>query len=201
MRLLILTFLKGGGVDNIDLGVVTGKKKNGDDAYQVVRFTIINEANLYSVIFKSNKPNAKEFRRWVYEEVLPSIRKTGKYAEGEQENGCFSIQEFADHYCNHHPLKLGQNKVFAILKNQGVLTRDNLPMRRYIDNGWLTTSVKVSANGRKSYRTLITPKGISGILGIVKEHYLDAPMKGYNPKQLLFNFDTESVITEKEYYN
>lgn len=159
----------------------------------------IDGANL--LLLRSNKPKAIEIQRWLVKDVLHNIQQTSKYVEGEQENGCFSIQEFADHYCNHHPLKLGQNKVFAILKNQGVLTRDNLPMRRYIDNGWLTTSIKVSANGRKSYRTLITPKGISGILGIVKEHYLDTPMKGYNPKQLLFDFDTENVITEKEYYN
>ncbi|HHP0303610.1 BRO family protein [Acinetobacter baumannii] len=41
--------------------------------------TIINESGLYSAILKSRKPEAKKFKKWVTSEVLPSIRKTGKY--------------------------------------------------------------------------------------------------------------------------
>lgn len=40
---------------------------------------IINESGLYSVILRSDKPQAKPFRKWVTSEVLPSIRKTGAY--------------------------------------------------------------------------------------------------------------------------
>lgn len=39
----------------------------------------INEPNLYRLIFRSNKPQAQAFADWVYNEVLPSIRKTGAY--------------------------------------------------------------------------------------------------------------------------
>jgi prophage antirepressor-like protein len=39
----------------------------------------IDEAGLYKLIFKSRKPEAEKFQDWVYEEVLPAIRKTGKY--------------------------------------------------------------------------------------------------------------------------
>lgn len=39
--------------------------------------TIVNEAGLYNVILRSDKPQAKPFRRWVTNEVLPTIRKTG----------------------------------------------------------------------------------------------------------------------------
>jgi prophage antirepressor-like protein len=41
--------------------------------------TIISESGLYALIFKSRKPQAKTFRRWVTREVLPAIRKTGGY--------------------------------------------------------------------------------------------------------------------------
>ncbi len=41
--------------------------------------TIINESGLYNVILRSDKPEAKPFRKWVTSEVLPSIRKTGSY--------------------------------------------------------------------------------------------------------------------------
>ena len=42
--------------------------------------TIINESGLYAVILRSDKPQAKPFRKWVTSEVLPAIRKTGAYA-------------------------------------------------------------------------------------------------------------------------
>jgi prophage antirepressor-like protein len=41
---------------------------------------IINESGLYSVILRSDKPQAKPFKRWVTHEVLPSIRQTGSYS-------------------------------------------------------------------------------------------------------------------------
>lgn len=40
----------------------------------------VNESGLYSVILRSDKPNAKKFRKWITSEVLPSIRKHGIYA-------------------------------------------------------------------------------------------------------------------------
>ncbi len=40
---------------------------------------VVNEAGLYTLIIRSNKPEAKRFKRWITHEVIPSIRKTGKY--------------------------------------------------------------------------------------------------------------------------
>lgn len=39
----------------------------------------VNESGIYALIMRSNKPEAKKFRKWVTSEVLPSIRKTGGY--------------------------------------------------------------------------------------------------------------------------
>lgn len=44
--------------------------------------TVINESGLYSLIFGSKLDSAKDFKRWVTSEVLPSIRKHGIYATG-----------------------------------------------------------------------------------------------------------------------
>ena len=41
---------------------------------------IVNEPGLYNVILRSDKPEAKEFKRWVTHEILPSIRRTGQYS-------------------------------------------------------------------------------------------------------------------------
>lgn len=45
---------------------------------------IINESGLYSLILSSKLPTAKKFKRWVTSEVLPAIRKTGKYQEKKE---------------------------------------------------------------------------------------------------------------------
>ncbi len=45
--------------------------------------TIINESGLYSLVLASKLPSARRFRRWVTSVVLPSIRKTGSYAAGD----------------------------------------------------------------------------------------------------------------------
>lgn len=41
---------------------------------------IISESGLYTLIMRSNKPEAKRFRKWVTSEVLPALRKTGSYS-------------------------------------------------------------------------------------------------------------------------
>jgi len=44
-----------------------------------IEVNAVNEPGLYRLIFNSNKSEAKAFKHWVFHEVLPSIRKTGKY--------------------------------------------------------------------------------------------------------------------------
>lgn len=46
--------------------------------------TIISEAGLYKLIFKSHAPNAEKFSDWVASEVLPTIRKHGAYMTNEK---------------------------------------------------------------------------------------------------------------------
>ena len=55
-----------------------------DTGYGVKDFTIITEAQLYFVLMRSDKAEAKEFRKWINIEVLPSIRKTGAYSIQQQ---------------------------------------------------------------------------------------------------------------------
>lgn len=44
------------------------------------QINLINESGLYSLVFASRKPEAKIFRKWVTSDLLPTIRKTGRYA-------------------------------------------------------------------------------------------------------------------------
>ena len=54
------------------------------DGRQDKETIVINESGLYSLILSSNLPNAKQFKRWVTNEVLPSIRKHGSYSVQSQ---------------------------------------------------------------------------------------------------------------------
>lgn len=51
----------------------------------------INEPNLYRVIFRSNKPEAKHFQDWVFNEVLPTLRKTGTYTTNKQDYKLYNL--------------------------------------------------------------------------------------------------------------
>lgn len=44
----------------------------------------VTESGLYAVILRSDKPNAKKFRKWVTSDVLPTIRKTGGYVNNDE---------------------------------------------------------------------------------------------------------------------
>ena len=57
--------------------------QNGNVPTGKTKTAIINESGLYSLIFSSKLPKAKEFKHWVTSEVLPTIRKTGGYVSNE----------------------------------------------------------------------------------------------------------------------
>ncbi|STZ77381.1 BRO-N domain-containing protein [Bergeriella denitrificans] len=61
--------LKASGIFKIQTATAGGKQE----------LTYINEPNLYRVIFRSNKAEAVKFQDWIFEEVIPQIRKTGSY--------------------------------------------------------------------------------------------------------------------------
>lgn len=61
-------------VDDEDKGVAKCDTLGGKQ-----NLSVVNESGLYSLIFGSKLPSAKKFKHWVTSEVLPTLRKTGKY--------------------------------------------------------------------------------------------------------------------------
>lgn len=59
--------------------------------------SVVNESGLYAIIIRSNKPEAKKFRKWVTSEILPQIRKTGAYAIRGSATPAF-IKRFNDNW-------------------------------------------------------------------------------------------------------
>lgn len=65
------------GLDDEEKGIATVNTPFGAQ-----EMLIVNESGLYALIFKSRKAEAKRFKKWVTSEVLPSIRKYGRYEDG-----------------------------------------------------------------------------------------------------------------------
>ena len=63
----------------ISMEVSTKSSNRHGEFTRITTMTYIGEPNLYRCIFQSNKKEAKEFQDWVFNTVLPQIRKTGGY--------------------------------------------------------------------------------------------------------------------------
>lgn len=79
----------------IGVGVVTGKKADGTDSIQMKNMYFITEPDLYRVIFQSRKPTARKFQDWVFDDVLPTLRKEGTYtiAKAPQPMNSYEIED------------------------------------------------------------------------------------------------------------
>lgn len=63
-----------GPLDDDEKDMVTLSTSGGDQ-----ELLVVSESGLYALVFRSRKPQAREFSRWVRKEVLPSLRRTGRY--------------------------------------------------------------------------------------------------------------------------
>lgn len=171
----------------------------------------VTESGLYAVILRSDKPNAKKFRKWVTSEVLPSIRKHGMYAvddlianpelaikaftalkEEREKNKALQAdnermkpkEEFFDAVTDskdaidmgqvakvlNYP-KIGRNKLFEILRDNGILQQNNQPYQTYIDRGYFRVVEQkfepTPGEIRINIKTLVFQKGIDYIRKIL----------------------------------
>lgn len=125
---------------------------------------LITESGVYSLIFGSQQPNAKRFKRWVTSEVLPAIRKHGAYMTDEKafdvvnnKDGLASLLQQAADQLRQKDIQIEEMKpkaLFAdaitasetsilvgemakILKNGGVNTGQNRFFKWLRENGYL----------------------------------------------------------------
>ena len=125
----------------------------------------INESGLYSLILSSKLPQAKAFKRWVTSEVLPSIRKTGRYELPQQLPALALLNEDAeDTLTATQVAKTFNMTVFdfnAVLRDMGILYRrggrwnisDDLQGRGYTAE---RTHVSYSLKGEKKVKVYMT---------------------------------------------
>ncbi len=118
--------------------------------------TFINESGIYALIFGSKLPNAKRFKRWVTSEVLPAIRKTGKYEYGSRkipQTYSDALRMLADEVDKNTKL-ISENKK---------LTDDNVKLENKIDNN----KYKVDFYDQvRSFDDLLTWEQAAKIIGV-----------------------------------
>jgi prophage antirepressor-like protein len=171
--------------------------------------SFIPEGDVYRLIVRSNLPAAESFERWVFDEVLPSIRKNGMWAKDELlDNPDLLIEvatklkeeraarkaleaekakllpkaEFCDAVMDSKdaiPIGavakvltcgLGQNRLFAFLRDKGILMQNNLPYQKYVDEGWfrcIESKYDVRGETRIYLRTVVFQKGVRKIRELI----------------------------------
>lgn len=84
---------------------------------------LINESGLYALILSSKLPGARDFKRWITSEVLPSIRKHGAYLTEQTKNEILNNPDFLISLANK--IKEEQEKNLALCAENSDLRREN----------------------------------------------------------------------------
>lgn len=109
-------------VDEEDKGVTKCDTPGGAQG-----LVVINESGLYSLILSSKLPGAKEFKRWITSDVLPSIRKLGAYMTPETLQEAILNPDTMIRLCQQ--IKTEQEKNRELLAANSRLTVENQIMR------------------------------------------------------------------------
>ena len=91
------------------------------------KILVINESGLYSLILRSNLPLAKEFKKWVTKEVLPSIRKHGAYMTNDTLEQALASPDFLIQLATQ--LKEEKQKRIAAEVKSGLLEMENAELK------------------------------------------------------------------------
>lgn len=157
--------------------------------------TVINESGLYNVILRSDKPEAKPFRKWVTAEVLPTIRKHGTYMTPETLQAAILNPDTMIQLCQQ--LKAEQDKNAALTAANSQLTVDKQimqPKAEYFDE-------LVDRNLLTSFRETAKQLGIGEKLFVsflLEKKYLYRDKKG---KLMPYAEKNNGLFEVKECFN
>lgn len=134
---------------------------------RVQSLNLVSESGLYDLIMQSRKPEAKAFKRWITHEVLPSIRKTGKYEahptvpsymlESEEERAIAWAEE---HRQARLALEAKEREIKSLQAQKDVLMQDYMSLKGFC-NGLIAKGLAVQTNGKPyvigTLRTKLSP--------------------------------------------
>lgn len=159
------------------------------------QMTIINESGLYSLILSSKLPGAKEFKRWVTSEVLPTIRKHGAYMTPETLQAAILNPDTMIQLCQQ--LKAEQDKNARLAAENSALTVDKQIMQPKADYFDELVDRNLLTNFRETAKQLgVPPKKFISFL--VEKKYLYRDKRG---KLLPYEDRNNGLFSVKETYN
>ena len=91
---------------------------------------VISESGLYALIFRSRKPEAKAFKRWIIHEVVPSIRKRGLYATEAVMDRILDDPDFGISLLQQYKFEREQRKLVEAHRDEAVRTKAEIGSRR-----------------------------------------------------------------------
>ena len=157
--------------------------------------SIINESGLYNVILRSDKPEAKPFRKWVTSEVLPSIRKHGAYMTPETLQAAILNPDTMIQLCQQ--LKAEQDKNAALTAQNSQLTVDKQIMQPKADYFDDLVDRNLLTNFRETAKELgIKPKAF--VDWLLSKKYIYRDQKG---KLMPYEGKNNGLFEVKECFN
>lgn len=185
------------------VGVTTGTKADGSSVIQNIEMKFISEGNLYRLIIKSKLPTAERFECWVFDEVLPTIRKTGGYIS----NSDMMIDTYFGGLSNKHKasvkgllteIEVQQKEIHTLKTENDIYTNDTL---KWADRSLINSLVRkysaCACNGdssigwREFKKELLYKYGIN--LKSRVTSYLNKTRKKTKPRTLDMLEDSETV--------
>ena len=132
------------------------------DGNQNKETILINESGLYSLVLSSKLPNAKQFKRWVTSDVLPSLRKYGTYSMDIPRTLPDALKAYANEIEAHNQTKvmLEEQKVLIAAQEQQI--SEFKPIRDYVDEILSSTSALTITQIAADYD--ITARALNKIL-------------------------------------
>ena len=156
---------------------------------------VINESGLYNVILRSDKPEAKPFRKWVTSEVLPSIRKHGAYMTPETLQAAILNPDTMIQLCQQ--LKAEQNKNAVLTAANSQLTVEKQIMQPKADYFDDLVDRNLLTNFRETAKELgIKPKAF--VDWLLSKKYIYRDQKG---KLMPYEGKNNGLFEVKECFN
>ncbi len=155
------------------VGVVTGKRKDGTDAIQNVEMSLIPEGDIFRLAAKSELPGAEKFEAWIFDEVLPCIRKTGMYATDELLDNPDLLIAAATKLKEERKARLEAEKKVKLLEPKGQFYDDVAGSKDSIEMGHVAKVLGIRGMGRNNLFSLLRDKKVLDKNNIPYQQFVD----------------------------
>ena len=161
------------GVVKHDIGVVTGKRKDGTDAIQNIEMSLIPEGDIFRLAAKSELPGAEKFEVWIFDEVLPCIRKNGMYATDELLDNPDLLIAAATKLKEERKARLEAENKVKVLEPKGQFYDDVAGVRGSVEMGQVAKVLGIRGMGRNNLFSLLREKKVLDKNNIPYQQYVD----------------------------